>query len=245
MERLQKVVPHRCLGAPSSSASDSERSETSSSRTPLPKTYSAERDDLRALFNLAVSDCGGAEPDAFLGWGDFQAAFGVECNAPLIKRIFDLLDPDGDGSISFDCFADGLYPLYSQHATQYDRLMFLFRCFDLDGSDTISKSELLTALERTLSQHGIPSELHEQVVSDTFLLFGAEGDEEISWELFEAYYSSRPEEAKSLARRVELDVNRLLVDVWMSVPDRWMERGCGEHGNPTLVLERGALPGLG
>jgi len=201
----------------------------------------SEREELRPLFTLTVgATCLGGETRLNgLGWGDFQEAFGIDSNAPLIKRMYDLIDPDGVGCITFDRFADVLYPLYSKHATFNDRLSFLFRCFDLDGSGTISRSELFTGLEATMKQHGVPKEMHEAMVNSTFSAFGAEHDDEISWTLFYAYYDERPREAMRTIRRLGVDVKRVLVDLWMRAPGSWLERQCGPH-QMTLVLERGS-----
>jgi len=83
---------------------------------------------------------------------EFQFAFGLGWNAAIIKRIFDMLDEDKDDLISLDDFAIGLFPLASIRATLDDRLRFLFRCFDLDGSGAVSQEDLLVHLHLYATQ---------------------------------------------------------------------------------------------
>ena len=83
---------------------------------------------------------------------EFQLAFGLGWNAVIIKRIFDMLDTDGDSCISFEDFSHGLFPLASVRATLNDKLRFLFESFDLDGSGYVSREDLLVHLHLYASQ---------------------------------------------------------------------------------------------
>ena len=105
---------------------------------------------------------------------EFQLAFGLGWNAVIIKRIFDMLDTDGDGSISLDDFSRGLFPLASVRATLDEKLRFLFESFDLDGSGFVSREDLLVHLHLYASQGlyendcSLSTEQLESVVRATF-----------------------------------------------------------------------------
>ena len=47
----------------------------------------------------------GAQSGVRLSWGEFHLAFGDSWHPMIVKRIFDIMDRDGDGVISFEDLA--------------------------------------------------------------------------------------------------------------------------------------------
>uniref|UniRef100_A0A7S0ILG9 EF-hand domain-containing protein n=1 Tax=Calcidiscus leptoporus TaxID=127549 RepID=A0A7S0ILG9_9EUKA len=222
---------------------------------------SAEHADMHALFSLVCAAADDersclheGEPERTqrsgeqlrLSWGCFQQAFGSQWNAPIVKRVFDLMQPDERGSVSFDAFQRVLAPVCSVRAPLGAKLLFAFQCLDLDGSEGISHSELHFALRLALANTAaVPERLLEQVLDHTFGTFELDSAGEISWRAFERYYSKRPQQAWLLVAPLRFNINRLTASTWMGLPDAWMvpDRSAGKAPAPAVVLERGHTPG--
>lgn len=169
-----------------------------------------------------------------LSWAEFQLAFGSGANAPAVKRIFDVLDREGLGSLSADDFASGLAPLFSademahpDEATRPETLRFLFDVFDLNGDGAIGEGELLVLLHSAARQLGgacLPTELLESVVSRTLKEMDGEGRGEISWDAFSRHFGPRPAAVRQLVDSVGLDVNRTTARLLLSLDGRWLEQ---------------------
>lgn len=223
----------------------------------------AEREDLHTLFALVCHTAGkensslrrSSDPspseqrsgsrEMRLHWGEFQQALGVAWNAPIVKRVFDLLRPDGQGSVSFESFARGLFPICSTRARLRDKLRFVFSVIDLDGSNSISKPELHCALRLAFAhRRSLPTQLLEQVLDATFALFQLDLVGEISWGAFERYYHKHPEQAQVLIQPLGFNINRLTASIWLGLPEQWLlpERTHAPPSAPVVVLERGYTP---
>ena len=86
-----------------------------------------------------------AEPgERRLTRAEWQDAFGLGWNAPVVYRIFDVVDAERKGSLAKADFVDGLAPLVARDGAA--RLHFLFDVLDIDGSGKIEQTDLLVHL---------------------------------------------------------------------------------------------------
>mmetsp|Transcript_16545 Transcript_16545/g.27508 ORF Transcript_16545/g.27508 Transcript_16545/m.27508 type:complete len:282 (+) Transcript_16545:147-992(+) len=197
-----------------------------------------ERKDCHALFWLCCSLHSSNPLSQSLDWAGFQLAFGASHNAPLIKRMFDLINRRSEGLLSAEDFILGLFPLYSPRASIEIKLSFLFSCFDLDGSGSVSREDLLVALCGSLQQHCSlsPTQL-EQVIGHTFAEMDADADGEISWQDFSSYFKSHPSSLHSMLRMVEFNVNRVTAELWLSMDEGWLQPRGGPPAPADTLLE--------
>ena len=65
---------------------------------------------------------------------------------PLVKRVIDVMDKDGDGNISFLEFVQGLTSL-SAGASSEEKLRFAFKIYDIDNDGFIGNGELFSVLK--------------------------------------------------------------------------------------------------
>jgi len=182
---------------------------------------------MRALFDLLLLKCGATEgsgPSARLGWAGFQFALGARWNAPLVKRLHDLLDREGRGSLSRADFTLGLLPLYSPRVAPEEKAAFLFDCFDLDGDGEVSRDEL-TILLSFLAASGLAALSEAQVghvLDNTFLQMRRGGSGNITRADFEAHFAARPAARRALLASASFDVAQLTSQVWMSLGPQWL-----------------------
>lgn len=166
-----------------------------------------------------------------ISWGEFQLAFGASWHAMVIKRIFDIIDGDGDGQISFEDFARGLFPMVSKKASQDDKLHFLFQCLDLDGSSAISREDLLvhlhmyagTSLLREDCEFS-PEQL-EGVITATFAEAELDDNGHIDGTGFAKLLRSQPRLLRQLEERLCLNVNKTMANLIIGLDESWLEIG--------------------
>ncbi|KAJ8969155.1 hypothetical protein NQ314_001896 [Rhamnusium bicolor] len=71
---------------------------------------------------------------------EFASALGMKPDAVFVKKMFNIVDKDGDGRISFQEFLDTVV-LFSRGKTE-DKLRIIFDMCDNDGNGVIDKEEL-------------------------------------------------------------------------------------------------------
>ncbi|XP_049870452.1 calcineurin subunit B type 1-like [Pectinophora gossypiella] len=116
-----------------------------------------------------------------LSIGEFMSLPELQHN-PLVHRVIDIFDTDGDGEVDFKEFIQGM----SQFCVQSDmmsKLRFVFRIYDIDKDGLISNGELFQVLKLMVGQHMKDSKL-QQVIDKTFLLADKDEDGKISFEEF-------------------------------------------------------------
>ena len=91
------------------------------------------------------------EPEEILGLPDLE-------QNPLVKRVIDVMDKDGDGKISFLEFVQGLTSL-SAGASAETKLEFAFKIYDIDGDGFISNGELFSVLKMMVGDNLTDSQL--------------------------------------------------------------------------------------
>jgi len=205
-----------------------------------------------------------------LTWASFQLAFGCGWNAMLVKRIFDILDSDGSGTVSCEQFVEGLIPLVTApNASHIDeKLFFLFRCLDLDGSGGISREELLICLHLFISQEEVRAEMTlslaelDRVAVATLRMLQLDESGLIRWADFRRMLASRPGLAERMIARLSMNVNRAMATLIMDSDAAWLAKQDREswaassspgarHHSPTKARAdvtphpSAELPGLG
>jgi Ca2+-binding EF-hand superfamily protein len=214
-------------------------------RQPAPPPPDDDHADLHKLWQLVCRDLPPPErppiwaprlDEALLTWGEFQLVFSTAGpSGPIVKRIFDMLDSDRRGAISRDEFVRGLLPLTSARAPVAEKLRFVFRCLDLDDSQSISREELLVHLHAHISRAGArgrmaalaPAQL-EAVVAHTFDGAQLDGSGQLGWDGFIALLQKRPLLLEQLARSLSLDVNKAIAHLVLGTDDDWMMVGVAE-----------------
>ena len=125
-----------------------------SSAAPPCELAATEREQLELLFGLLLRRARLGEARFFdaiaepgerrLTRAEWQDAFGLGWNAPVVYRIFDVVDAERKGSLARSDFVDGLAPLVARDGAA--RLHFLFDVLDIDGSGKIEQTDLLVHL---------------------------------------------------------------------------------------------------
>jgi len=145
----------------------------------------------------------------------------------VVKRIFDILDVEGHGAVTRAEFVDGLIHLACVRTAELDRLRFIFRCFDLDGSDAISRDELLVYLHLYTSQDAdtqLSCPQLERVVETTFALVNLMDEKShMGWKEFLRLVSLRPGLIERIVAMLGFNANKAMAQVIMDTPaETWM-----------------------
>jgi len=101
---------------------------------------------------------------------------------PLVQRVIDIFDTDGDGEVDFKEFIEGL----SQFGVKSDKeqkLRFAFRIYDMDRDGFISNGELFQVLKMMVGSNLKDTQL-QQIVDKTIQIHDRDGDGKISFEEF-------------------------------------------------------------
>lgn len=112
-----------------------------------------------------------------LSWPEWHQLLGSRGSAPLLKRLFDVLDADAEGLLRCRHFVAGLRCVTPEVADDADeqpdehtrsaRLDFLFQLMDLEGAGAISRASLLVLLRATEGL-ALGAARLEQLVDATF-----------------------------------------------------------------------------
>ncbi|XP_065833517.1 calcineurin subunit B type 2-like [Oscarella lobularis] len=103
---------------------------------------------------------------------------------PLVQRVIDVFDQDGNGEIDFKEFLEGMSQL-SLQGDQETKLKFAFRIYDMDNDGFISNGELFQVLKMMVGTNLKESQL-QQIVDKTILFADQDKDGKISYEEFRA-----------------------------------------------------------
>ncbi|XP_007948503.1 calcineurin subunit B type 2 [Orycteropus afer afer] len=101
---------------------------------------------------------------------------------PLLRRVIDVFDADGNGEVDFQEFILGA-SLFSVRGGEEQKLRFAFSIYDMDRDGYISNGELFQVLKMMVGDNLKDSQL-QQVVDKTIIILDTDGDGRISFEEF-------------------------------------------------------------
>ncbi|XP_006863062.1 PREDICTED: calcineurin subunit B type 1 [Chrysochloris asiatica] len=116
---------------------------------------------------------------------------------PLVQRVIDIFDTDGNGEVDFKEFIEGVSQ-FSVKGDKEQKLRFAFRIYDMDKDGYISNGELFQVLKMMVGNNLKDTQL-QQIVDKTIINADKDGDGRIS---FEEFCALRDKNSRSDGRRV-------------------------------------------
>merc|ERR1739838_980869 len=101
---------------------------------------------------------------------------------PLVRRVIDIFDDDGNGEVDFKEFIQGLSH-FSAKGDMESKLRFAFRIYDIDNDGYISNGELFQVLKMMVGNNLKDTQL-QQIVDRTVLFADKDEDGKISFDEF-------------------------------------------------------------
>jgi Ca2+-binding EF-hand superfamily protein len=129
----------------------------------------------RRFKKLDLDGSGSLSIDEFMNIPELQ-------QNPLVQRVIDIFDEDGNGEVDFREFIQGI----SQFSVKGDKnikLKFAFRIYDMDRDGFISNGELFQVLKMMVGNNLKDTQL-QQIVDKTILFHDKDGDGKISFQEF-------------------------------------------------------------
>lgn len=166
-------LSHRDFGA-----ADSPRG-TRLSRDPLRAHRAfgwAELRRLRARFKKIDTDASGT-----ISVDELLALPNMSEN-PLVQRVVDVFDRNGDGELDLTEFIDGLAQ-FADRKSRARKLAFAFRVYDIDKDGFISNGELFAVLKKMVGENLHDTQL-QQIVDKTIMIHDKDGDGKIGFAEF-------------------------------------------------------------
>ncbi|XP_055014515.1 calcineurin subunit B type 1b [Boleophthalmus pectinirostris] len=145
-----------------------------SSNNKIQKTPEVRRLD-RRFKKLDLDDSGELSVDEFMSLPELQ-------QNPLVQRVIDIFDKDGNGEVDFNEFIEGVLQ-FSVRGTKEQRLRFAFRIYDVDGDGFISNGELFQVLKSMVGSN-LEDEQLQQIVDKSIVSADEDGDGRIDYREF-------------------------------------------------------------
>ncbi|XP_002926512.1 calcineurin subunit B type 2 [Ailuropoda melanoleuca] len=101
---------------------------------------------------------------------------------PLVQRVVDVFDTDGNGEVDFKEFILGTSQ-FSVRGDEEQKLRFAFSIYDIDKDGYISNGELFQVLKLMVGNNLKDWQL-QQLVDKTIIILDRDGDGKISFEEF-------------------------------------------------------------
>ncbi|KXJ10544.1 calcineurin subunit B type 1 [Exaiptasia diaphana] len=101
---------------------------------------------------------------------------------PLVQRVIDIFDSDGNGEVDFKEFIEGVSQ-FSVKGDKESKLKFAFRIYDVDNDGLISNGELFQVLKMMVGNNLKETQL-QQIVDKTILNADKDGDGKICFSEF-------------------------------------------------------------
>lgn len=124
---------------------------------------------------LDLDNSGSLSIDEFMSLPELQ-------QNPLVQRVIDIFDTDGNGEVDFKEFIEGV-SLFSVKGDKESKLRFAFKIYDMDKDGYISNGELFQVLKMMVGNNLKDAQL-QQIVDKTIIHADADLDGKISFEEF-------------------------------------------------------------
>ncbi|XP_055234872.1 calcineurin subunit B type 1 isoform X2 [Gorilla gorilla gorilla] len=162
----------RCPGEP-------ERSKGNEASYPLEMCSHFDADEIKRLGKrfkkLDLDNSGSLSVEEFMSLPELQ-------QNPLVQRVIDIFDTDGNGEVDFKEFIEGVSQ-FSVKGDKEQKLRFAFRIYDMDKDGYISNGELFQVLKMMVGNNLKDTQL-QQIVDKTIINADKDGDGRISFEEF-------------------------------------------------------------
>ncbi|KAM8801520.1 calcineurin subunit B type 2 [Rhynchonycteris naso] len=103
---------------------------------------------------------------------------------PLVQRVIEIFDTDGNGEVDFEEFIVGTSN-FSVRGNREQKLRFAFNVYDIDRDGYISNGELFQVLKMMVGDNLEDWQL-QQLVDKTIITLDKDGDGKLSFEEFSA-----------------------------------------------------------
>ncbi|KAF7993996.1 hypothetical protein HCN44_011265 [Aphidius gifuensis] len=150
---------------------------------PMELCSNFDADEIRRLGKrfrkLDLDNSGALSIDEFMSLPELQ-------QNPLVQRVIDIFDADGNGEVDFKEFIQGVSQFSVKVANSGDKeskLRFAFRIYDMDNDGFISNGELFQVLKMMVGNNLKDTQL-QQIVDKTILFADKDEDGKISFEEF-------------------------------------------------------------
>ncbi|XP_078492228.1 calcineurin subunit B type 1 [Ciona intestinalis] len=130
---------------------------------------------------LDLDNSGSLSIDEFMSLPELQ-------QNPLVQRVIEIFDQDGNGEVDFREFIEGVSQ-FSVKGDKSSKLKFAFRIYDIDNDGFISNGELFQVLKMMVGNNLKDTQL-QQIVDKTIIYADKDGDGKISYDEFAAVVSS-------------------------------------------------------
>merc|ERR1711893_273166 len=107
---------------------------------------------------------------------------------PLVQRVIEIFDQDGNGEVDFKEFIEGVSQ-FSVRGDKDSKLKFAFKIYDMDKDGFISNGELFQVLKMMVGNNLKDTQL-QQIVDKTIIYADQDGDGKISYDEFCALVDS-------------------------------------------------------
>merc|ERR1712051_932109 len=124
---------------------------------------------------LDLDNSGSLSVDEFMSLPELQ-------QNPLVQRVIEIFDDDGNGEVDFKEFIQGISQ-FSVKGDKETKLRFAFRIYDIDNDGYISNRELFQVLKMMVGNNLKETQL-QQIVDKTILFADKDGDGKINFEEF-------------------------------------------------------------
>lgn len=101
---------------------------------------------------------------------------------PLVQRVIDIFDADGNGEVDFREFIQGISQ-FSVKGDKEAKLKFAFKIYDMDRDGYISNGELFQVLKMMVGNNLKDTQL-QQIVDKTIIYADKDQDGKISFDEF-------------------------------------------------------------
>jgi len=130
---------------------------------------------------LDLDNSGSLSIDEFMSLPELQ-------QNPLVQRVIEIFDQDGNGELDFKEFIEGISQ-FSVKGDKMSKLKFAFRIYDIDNDGFISNGELFQVL-KMMAGDNLKGDQLQQIVDKTIIYHDKDGDGKISFEEFSAIVSN-------------------------------------------------------